>query len=192
MTRAWQSALPQTPMGAWLRRQEGLDSVRHGLSISDLDYMIEKFMTSLDGLPTRSVKALMFLEVKGFQTEPSAAQAENLYIHHALLYGNFGKRMQLPTRGVCGIWHFGVYVLSLPGEAPDDRGSCRWGRFAPNGILQWTTIPCAWLPEILRFTIRPDTLTPLELRRHHAEKTIVCPEQTPLGFITEKVIFKRS
>jgi hypothetical protein len=179
-------------MSAWFRRQPELDSVRQALSITDMDYMLEKYLTPVDGKGTRTIKALMILEVKCYNAEPSPAQAENLYIHHFLLYGNFGKHIPLPHVGTCAVRHFGVYVLSLPGVEPQDAGHCRWGRFNPHGVLQWTTIPCVWLADICSFRIRPDRLALWELRRHHKDTTVVCDEETPLGFVVPTVIIKKS
>ena len=192
MTRSWQTALAESPMSAWFRRQPEMDSVRHALSITDADYMIEKYKTDIDGKGTRTVKALMILEVKCHNAEPSQAQAENLFIHHLLLYGNFGKHLPLPRVGTCGIYHFGVYILSLPGVEPENNGQCRWGRFNPHGVVQWTTIPCAWLVDICAFRSRPDRLEPWELRRHHKDTTIVHDERMPLGFTVETVTVRKS
>jgi len=193
MTRPHMTTLPETPMSAWLREHHALESRTNALSITDIDYLFEKYMVHLDSLGTRMLKAALLLEVKCYNTVPTTAQAENLFLHHLLLSTRRRfKTLMLAGGRRCHIRHFGVAVLSLPGVAPEDHGDCRWGVFSETGVLQWTTIPCRWLTDILNFAICPDSLKPWDLRRHHKNTMVVAQEQMPLGFMVDRVFLKRS
>ena len=192
MTRARQWRDGETPFGAWLRGHPGLESHTVSLAVTDADWIFHKYCIHRDSLGRRDVQLMMFLEVKCCGAEPSASQEDTLYMLHQCMH-ELGKQVRnLGNRQQVTLWHFGVFVLSLPGEGPDDHAACRWGAFGPSGRLQWRTGPVNVLAKLLAFDMRPDTFQPLDLRRHHASHVVYITEQTPLGFAVKRPILVRS
>jgi len=141
----------------------------------------------------------MFVEVKTFDAEPDGPQHELLFYHHQLLrtrnqFRSFGsEKLRRPGMAESvNVWHFGVYVLRLLGESPDDSSFYRWGRFRSDGSLSYVKRRFKTLIPLLRFDLRPDTLESLELRDHHAETEWSVVEKSPLGFEYNRTVVKRS
>jgi len=181
-----------TPFGAWLRDRRDLDSVEFGLSALDHDFTLHRFRTNVDGLGPRAVQLLFDVEVKTRGGMPSAGHRQTLFFRHQLL----NQRRWL----LCNldgdrkrVWHFGCFVLSmLDDRPPDDDQYVTWVSFTPTGGLHARTIVVADLVRILRCDVRPDTLEPLTLRRHHKVSRLVELVTTPLGFAVERYVTRRS
>ena len=179
-----------TPFGKWLREHEELDSVRWALNVTDSDYLFHKYKTNVDRVGMRDLQLAMLIEVKTHGSLPKETQLEILFYHHQLLSRK--KKVQRLHRSDISLWHFGVYVLLLPGEAPDQHEYFYWGRFKANGTLGYARGTSQQLCSLLRFDFRPDDFKPLcsgsGLRRHHKTKEFLITEKMPLGFEIDRVI----
>jgi len=175
------------PFNAWVRNQRGLDSVIRGLVVTDIDMCFHQYRTHVDGIGTREVHLVMDVEVKTRDALPAPSQLETLWIRHERLTRG-GIAMRHSQRGITS-WHFGMFILSLPGEAPgDDDDHVRWCSFRNGGALRTRSITVGDLRRVLGFDLRPDTLKPLDLRRHHFTGEIAQEVETPLGFTTAEIV----
>jgi hypothetical protein len=190
MTRLRVSLEEATPFGQWVREHPAIESRQSGLTVTDIDWCFHKYAPHVDSLGTREVQLMLFLELKCYNAEPRPSQLETLSELHQLLCSK--KKVQRPGRSATMLWHFGVYVLSLPCVSPEQSASCRWGHFGEDGRLAWRQISSQLLPQILGFTRRPDTLERLDLRRHHAFTAFISRDKVPLGFTVDTLVIKRS
>lgn len=181
-----------TPFGEWVRLHPELDSVRLGLTVNDIDHIFHKYMNNVDGLGARSVQLMQCVESKTHGTLPSNTQRQTLFFQHQLL----NKRMPLvDSMGPkpIAVWHFGFFVLSIPGTYPGEVGDwVEWYRFSETGRLLPSILTLDQLVGVLSFRLNPVTLEMLSLRRHHKVTKIVSTERAPLGFPTERIITRRS
>lgn len=196
MTRPWNGHEGAgTPFGLWCREQNGLESHQHSLTITDADWMFHKFRTNIDACGIRDVQLAMIVEVKSRNSVPTSSQQETLFYHHQLLC-TCGKtrKVKRVQRAPIQLWHFGVFVLRLPGDTPSDfPKSLEWGIFADDGSLTWLPGTECGLIQLLRFDRRPDNpKRALCLRRHHSTRVVTAVETTPLGFEVERTITRRS
>jgi len=167
----------ETLFGRWIRNCKSLDS-RLGYSVSDQDYWIHRYKTNTDSIGTREFQLLMLVEIKTFGTELSDAQTDTLHMANQLMR----NRMQTPTkdlryqageaplevysamlRRVVQMRAYGMHVLTFSHLGPDDSEWMTWDR---------QQITEDQLIALLRFDLDPDTLGPLDLRRHHAPRSI--------------------
>ena len=194
MTRERFSRYEETPFGDWVRQNPKIESHQAGLAVSDNDWIFHKYRTDVDAMGTRDIQLMMFLELKCRNAEPSSSQCETLWFLHQFFRpdNELGRKMLRPGRAPIMVWHFGVYILSLPDTKPDETQLCRWGAFTPEGKIYWRSIYQSKLAPILGFYIRPDTLESLEFRRHHKTTDIVVSQQQPLGFAVDTIIIRRS
>lgn len=157
--------------------REDLDS-RDGIVCCDMDYIVHRYKTADDG---RDVQCIMFVEVKTRSGEPSASQKDTLLLIDQFL----NNRRNTPTktnekktvdsartkafssvaRKEVTVRAFGGYVLQFEHTGPDDSSWIRWGPCR-------TEIDVDTLAKLLRFDLDPDTLMPLDLRRHHKPREI--------------------
>lgn len=182
-----------TPFCAWLRRQQKeLPSYSEtcGFVASDNDVHIHRYMTEVDGRGTREIQALMFLEIKTRGGKVHDSQRDTLVKLHACL----GK-CKIEFDGQA-IRHFGVSFIFLSGTDPDDSETIHWGRFDPRDessrVIRGKKITKEKLLKLLRFELHPDNLEPRPFRRHHKTTQIVELVKTPLGFVCEEIVTKRS
>lgn len=182
-----------TPFCAWLRRQqEELPSYSEtcGFVASDNDVHIHCYMTEIDSRGTREIQALMFLEIKTRGGRVHDSQRDTLVkLHACLAKGNIVFSGQT-------IRHFGVSFIFLSGMDPDDSETIYWGRFDQSKpfsrVIRGKKITKEQLLKLLRFELHPDNLAPRPFRRHHKTRQIVELVKTPLGFVCEEIITKRS
>jgi len=167
----------------WVRRQPNMDSRRDGFVVSDCDCFIHRYMRPVDGIGTREIQALMFLEVKTRNGDLTTSQQDTLS-KVDIFKGHCKKR---------GIRHFGVSVLRMSDTSPDDSSLIQWGRFRDDGgNLQYREITREQLIGLMLFDLHPDNLTSQPFRRHHKTREIMAVKTAPLGFSYEKPYLKRS
>lgn len=180
------------PFEAWSRLHPEIDSRAKGIAALDVDYIYHKYKENVDGMGSRVVHLMLCLETKTRGGLPPASQLQSLFFMHQIL----NRRMQVQDVGGGNrkaVWHFGYFVLSMPGEYPGEQtDSMNWCHFNERGDLVPVQICEAQLLGILGFTLHPVTVTPFTLRRHHKTRHIEIVEQTPLGFSSERVVAKRS
>jgi hypothetical protein len=166
----------------WMRDHPHLPSysVNHGRTVNDVDFLLHQYMTEVDALGTRDVQFMIHIETKSRNGIPDSSQRDTLFKEHIMKRG---------TKRIDGkqVRHHGVAVLSLSGESPSNSEKIRWGRFnllGQKGEIVFRDISELQLLEILTFKRDPDTLSKIELRRHHKTQRIEKLETCPLGFET--------
>jgi len=174
------------PFMAWLRRCDELRSGA-GFVTTDVDLLAHSYVTSVDGVGTRELQSLMFVEVKTGRAKVSRSQRDTLFKQHMLSVTDRPVKILGQT-----IRHFGVSFCYLSGLTPDESDCIRWGRFDRNGDIRGTNISRDQLIELLGFRLHPETLTSSPFRRHHKTKMIVCEEITNLGFTIDREVIHRS
>lgn len=182
------------PFCAWIRRQPDLDSRTLGLTVNDIDLTLHRYKSHVDGLGTRDVQFLMNVEVKTRGALPDFSQRETLWFTHQRLRTNGIQKMK-PVYGSSGhklVWHFGVFVLSLSGQDPDDSKHIEWLAFNEDGKLKGVLVTTDELRAILGMTVDPQTQRKIDLRRHHKTTVLTRMEPTALGFEVATIVTSRS
>ena len=180
-----------TPFGRWMRLHPDLDSRQIGLSVTDADFSIHSYKDNIDGEGGRTVQLMFDLEVKTRNARPPDWQKQTKFFEHQLL--NQRRRLHCNLQhDIKSVWHFGQFFVFMDGEAPDTSTRIIWGRFDDKGRIGEHEISTGILVNVLRFDLRPDTLQPLSLRRHHKTHKIVEAFCWPLGFYDERILTRRS
>ena len=176
----------------WLRLCPELPSLSKdfGLSASDNDVTLHRYMTEVGGMGSREVQSLMQIEVKTRQGKPSFSQMDTL----SKLNMFAGHRST--KQGHVRFW--GVFILVLSGVDPDDSTMMWWGQIPKSLIvtdasnLKWRIIDRKSLIELLRFERHPRNFTKHAFRRHHKTRHIVESREYPLGFSVDVPVQHRS
>lgn len=181
-----------TEFCAWIRNCEKLPSIskEFGMSVSDNDITLHRYLTEVDSVGTREIQALMQLEIKTRRGKPAFSQMDTLS-----KLNMFAGQKQTDS-GL--VRFFGVFLLVMSGTHPDNSERMWWGSI-PQGLvtgdatkLVWTRIGVDELIEILRFDKHPTSLTRRPFRRHHLTKEVVEVVKMPLGFEVEQKVISRS
>lgn len=177
-----------TNFSQWVRSRHEIDSIRHGLTVNDYDFIFHRYKSNVDGVGVRWVHLAMCVEVKSFYGLPHQSQLETLFFHHQLLR----KKVKLlsPFNGEKKmVWHFGYYVLSMPGTYPGEGDDIvRWYQFDDNGTLIPRELTVEILIKVLGLDWDPSSLNPVDLRRHHRSDSLLRRTVTALGFPTDETI----
>lgn len=159
-----------------------------GWVATDVDLVIHRYLTSVDGMGTRDVQCIMDIEIKTRGATVNKSQQDTLYKKH--------RCSSHKTRGVKIdgqiVRYWGVSFCRMSGKNPDDSDLIEWGRFQKRGRIKWRKISRKILIELMRFDRHPDNLSYRPLRRHHKTTEYVVSMKSPLGFEYEKPITKES
>lgn len=166
----------ETGFSRWVRSRKDLDSNEVGLGCCDADQIYHRFKTAKDG---REVQCLMFVEVKTFAAVPSPSQRDTLVLIDQFLNNQRNTpsrqrtKRQAENRPLVAwsvmkqtnvrVYAFGAYLLQFERSSPLD-GWTRWGR-------KRLDISADQLAGLLRFDLNPETLGPMDFRRHHRDPT---------------------
>jgi len=150
-----------SPFSDWVRNHRGLDSSEQqaALSISDVDYVVHKYLTRCN--TTGRVLAqthMMLIELKTRGGRISESQRDTLRILNRALEEANHKRIQT-RRGLKTFIYHGLHLLRLSGKTPDD-----------SKIIWWdgSVITSDTHVQLLRFERRPrDPAVSLVHRSHH-------------------------
>ena len=184
-------------MLAWVRSNPHLPSVsvKEGHSVSDCDFFMHKYKTTIDVSGERIVQSLMHIETKTRGGQVHFSQLDtlsklNLFSGHKNFEENGRKHYMR---------HWGYFILVMSGTRPDDSAWMEWYSFPDNvktyknmSDLNRHEISEATLTRILANDVSPITLSPNPYRRHHKTQTIYTTVASPLGFTYEKPVLKRS
>lgn len=170
----------ETAFSQWIREHPELDSKKHGLSISDLDWVIHQYKEPEDSRNgSRKINNLMLIEEKRFGAEKSFAQDDTLFhILDGLLKSITNEKQRskrashgkiLNARGeYVQVRYYGLHLLQFSGSGPEDSETIHWDE---------KLITKDDLVQLLRFEIHPMTLRKRDTteRRHHLNKNSVTP-----------------
>lgn len=123
----------ETAFGRWMRNHIALDSV-DGIVRTDLDHIVLRYKTSLDG---RDFQLLMLIEVKEFGAHPDPAQTDCLSFirqmaerrqrnrHGANGFSSVKLRSRMLNRPV-NVRFYGVHLLQFERTNPHDSSWIKW------------------------------------------------------------------
>lgn len=172
--RRWHTA--ETAFERWMRGQEQLDSSL-GIVRFDLDVLVHRYMTHTDKRGCRDLQLLMGIEVKTHGGELRLTQQDSFSMLSQVMR-NRKKNVHRDKRGrhakdrnpPCKVWShilrrdvalrlYGMHLLELSGDDPDDSVSIAWDK---------KPIKRQDLIDVLRFDIDPDTLDLPDWRRRYS------------------------
>lgn len=165
----------------WMRGHPGLLS-EDGLCVFDIDFLVHKFKVPFDDKrKTRQVQCMMMVEIKTFGADLRPAQEDTMRILSMVMRnrrtnehrkttirkqigGLANKVYSSMLRREVSLRLYGVHVLQFEKTSP------------LNGWMKWDgkLIIEDQLVGLLNFDIDPDSMLPIDFRRHHKAK------QTPL------------
>lgn len=157
------------PFEDWLRKKKELDSVVQRLSISNSDFWIHQYRSHHDRVGDRTVDNIMLVEVKTEGADIPFAQRDTLILVNQLLRRSSDNRYKILKDMKGGrrlVQCFGVHLLQLSSDRPDNSAVIRWDR---------TVVDEDTLVRVIRFELNPYTLEPRSERRHHTLPRINLP-----------------
>lgn len=177
MTARWRAPTPEPPFNAWVRGHPELDSKRHHVVVTDTDMWVHRFGRKWKGVTYRDVQCIMFVEIKTHGADLNDGQRDTLHFANQLLRtekwttqrvnGRYAPGHQPNTARVRAWSHlskqwvemrsYGAHKLRLAGTDPLDSSWISWDD---------KPITIADLLKLLRFDLHPDSLNPVEWRRH--------------------------
>lgn len=158
----------------WIRRNPSLDSRDVGISITDIDAVVHRYMRPSEMKNRdRSLQELMFVEIKTFGAEVQFAQRDTLNKTNAAIRSIVGN----PIGGVTGCrasscfmadgteLHFwGIHCLRMNAACPATSDWIVWDKHK---------ITVEQLESLLAFDLNPYTLRPRDpKRRRHKRKKL--------------------
>lgn len=159
----------ETAFSAWTRTRPELDSIKQGLAIIDIDYIIHKYKTYRG----REFQCVMFVEVKTHGAAIPDWQADTLFTVNQVLRnrtntptkkskkqcdGTIKTAYSLIAKRVMTLKVFGYHALVFSQLGPKDSEWMTWDK---------KIISEEQLIGLLNFDLDPDTLRPMDLRSHH-------------------------
>lgn len=186
MTSGWRETVPcpkcgcavltEQPIKAWIRTHRELDSRQACLCIGDSDLWIQRYgQRTRPGMLDRSTQYLMLIEIKTHGRNLDDSQRDLLHMVNQLLRTMPWKEQRHNGKFVPGhvqnyrdvysfiarrrvqILCYGVHKLIVSGSTPADSEWMTWDDKPITSNQLW---------KLLRFGLSPDTLRPLEDRRH--------------------------
>ena len=176
----WHAA--ESAFNQWMRAHPELRS-QDGIVRFDCDVLLHRYMLNLtDGLGSRDVQCLMFIEVKTHDADLRPDQRDTLSLLSQVLR-NRRRNVHAARRGLHASKHvapcraksrksgrnialrlFGGHLLQLSADSPANSNLIRWDG---NQITQ------AQLVGLLRFDLDPDKLIPMDWRRRYMSTAIL-------------------
>lgn len=163
MTIARRDGKPQSSFSRWVQANPSLDSIREGLSLMDIDWIIHQFREPQDTIGKRQINNIMFVEEKSHLADLSPAERDTMYIIEQLCRDADKQRRRFETlrRDKVIVRWFGYHKLQYAGADI---------AVSPKIIWDKTEVTLATLEEILRFDRNPRTLHKRDDRRHHTSR----------------------
>jgi len=165
----------QTAFDRWIGGHPCLDAQKEGFVCYDNDYIMHRYMVG----NSREVQALMIVEVKTHDKKPDAAQRDTLNLLGQFLRNRKPtnhKKNYIQTENAPNIAFsvmnkryilvraFGYHLLTFENNDPEDSQWIKWD----NKYIDKTT-----LVKLLKFELDPDTLQPMDLRKHHRKEDLL-------------------
>lgn len=167
----------ETAFNRWLRGHPQFDSVAEGIVRFDCDILLHRYKLHIDGIGSRKIQCMMFIEVKTHSAKPTQAQRDTLYLFDQVLR-NRGKNKHQDTRKrrqatdhhppvkaislilrqKIGLRLFGGHLLTFSKDDPANSEWIRWDKHLVG-------IPT--LIRLLKFELDPDTLKLMDWRRRY-------------------------
>jgi hypothetical protein len=173
----------------WIRENPRLDSREASITVNDIDLLVHAYRTPCANGRSRLVQCQMIVEIKRHGAFPSDVQRDSF----SILSQYLRNRKATPTSRRRGrhaadlaplatvsslCYHrevqarsFGVHLLRLSGECPLSSEWMEWDGGPDLAGTGWKGKPITvdQLEGLLRFDLDPDTLRPMDLRRHHID-----------------------
>jgi len=167
----------ETLFRQWMREHPLLDS-RDGIACFDSDHWVHRFKFVHD----RRIQCLMLIELKTHGADMTDSQRDTLGMVDQLLRNrgaNAAMKHQRRRRQAGGIGVnltsqmtgrkitcrlYGVHLLQFEKDGPQNSAWMKWDNSDINEEQ---------LVSLLRFDIDPDTLRPIDLRRHHKRQRVM-------------------
>ena len=153
----------ETAFERWMRNNNHLDSVSESIVRFDLDLLLHRYKSPVDGKGTREIQCMMFIEVKTFSAKISEAQKDTLGLLNQVLRNRKPNIHSKPRRQVSGqirkaysamikrdvaLHLYGGHLLQLSGACPETSDRMIWDN-------QYV-IDQFCLTELLKFKRDPD------------------------------------